>query len=484
MNSFEKEIEEENDYMIDLYTLIEDIWKGIRKFGWIIVILAIISAVIASLRTYKSYYPFYTASATFTVNLSTESEASNIYDDNLKAAQMSKTFPYIITSGVLKNVIAADLGAAYVSESITAENVENTNLFTLKVTSDDAQKAYDVLQSVIKNYPKITETVVGRTYLNMIDETGIPMEPANRLNYRNSVMLGALVGFALGILILLIYALTRRTIHKEEDLIELSSIKCLGSLPEVLFKRSEKNYNTEVSLLNEKLPQWYKESIYKIRTRVEKTAASKQMKSILVTSAIQGEGKSTLAFNLALALAEGGKEVVLMDCDLRHPTIKNMISLKEGSVGLDDVLNGKAELKDAIRYYDDLKFSVLICSQATQNASEVLDSPKMRELLTELEETADYIIVDTAPSAILSDTSNLAKLADGVIFLVKQDYAKIYQILEGLEHLSESSGIEIIGCVLNCVKSGIGGYGYGYGYGYGRYGRYGYGKKKNSAELE
>lgn len=483
MNNYERGMQEETEYTINLYTLTLDLWMGIKKFGWLVVVLAILSAGMAYLRTNRTYFPYYKASATFTVNLSNDS-GSSIYDDNLKASQMSKTFPYIITSGVLKNVIAADLGVTSVPESITAENVEDTNLFTINVTSGDAKKANDVLQSVIKNYPQIAETVVGSTKLNILDETGVIEEPANRPNYTNILKMGALPGAFLGALIIFIYAFTRKTIHNAEDLIEISSMKHLGSLPEVKFKKRGRKFNKTVSLLNKKMPTWYRESIYKIRTRVEKIADNSEIKSILVTSAIQGEGKSTFTFNLALAMAEGGKRVVLVDCDLRHPSIRNMLPVQEATPGLEEILNGEVEIKDALKYYDALNISVLAGSNPVQNASEILGSPKMWEILDELEESADYVILDSAPSGLLSDASNLAKCADGVIFVVKQDYVKVNQIVESLEHLAESSNIEMIGSVLNGAKAGLGGYG-SYGrYGrYGRHGSYGYGSKKDGVEV-
>jgi capsular exopolysaccharide synthesis family protein len=180
-------------------------------------------------------------------------------------------------------------------------------------------------------------------------------------------------------------------------------------------------------------------------------------------------------------MAEGGKKVVLVDCDLRHPSIRNMLPVQEATPGLEEILNGEAELKDALKYYDALNISVLAGSNPVQNASEILGSPKMWEILDELEESTDYVILDSAPSGLLSDASDLAKCADGVIFVVKQDYAKVNQILESLEHLAESSNIEIIGSVLNGATAGLGSYG-SYGK-YGRHGSYGYSSKKDGVEV-
>jgi len=479
INMVENEkFEDVSDDVIDIHFIMNNFKNGILRFGWIIIVFAIISSGIVCLKMKYDYNPRYIAAATFAVNLNLESNGT-IYEDNLRASQMSATFPYIITSGVLKNIIAVDLGVESVSESITAENIEGTNLFTIRVVANEAKWAYLVLQSVIKSYPTVAEMVVGSTYLSMIEESGVPKEPSNSPNYLGIIELGALPGAAIGVIILLFYAVTRRTIYRNSDFIKLSSIKHLGTLPKVLFKRRSKEI-MNITILNDKLVS-YREDIYRIRTRVEKISAAKKMKSILITSAVPSEGKSTVALNLALAFAQGGKNVILVDCDLYRPSIKNMLSLEEEFQGLEKVLAGETKLTDAIRYIDEMKLSVLACSKPVDHSAEIMGTEKIHNILAELEASFDYVILDTAPSAILSDTADLAKHVDGAIYVIKQDYAKVNHILDGLEHLSESSNIDIIGFVFNCVRVGIGSYGYGYGYG--KYGHYGHGKKKHAEEL-
>ena len=475
MNQHETEMNEEG-FEIDIYAIINNLWRGVIKFYWLVIVLAIISSGAYCWYMVQSYTPKYTASATFTVSLNIDSDGS-IFEDNIRASQMSATFPYILTSGVLKDIIANDLGVSSVSEAITAENVADTNLFTIKVTSYNPQWSYKVLQSVIKNYPKVAVTVVGDTHLNMIEETGIPKEPVNPLNYGSNIKIGVLPGLAIGIIIIFLYAITRRTIHKLDDLTGLTSIKHLGILPEVIYKKRKNNANS-IALYNDKLPYFYQENIYKIRIRVEKIALSKGMKSILVTSAIPGEGKSTIAYNLALAIAEEGKKVALLDFDLRRPNIKNLLPKHKEFIGFEKYLNHEVELKDALVYFEELKISVLACSEPIKNSAEIIGTPEISNILSELKASFDYIILDTAPSAILSDTLDLAKYVDGAVFVIKQDYTKVNHILESLEHLSECSNTEIIGCVLNCVRDGIDHYGYGYDYGYGSYGGYKLGRKK------
>ena len=140
-------------------------------------------------RARLQYQPVYTASATFTVNIQREQQGvadtgSASFFNNSTAEQMAKTFPYILTSGVLKRKVAKDMDIAAVPGKIKATVAENTNLLTISVTDQDAGRAYATLKSVEKNYPAISEVIVGKANMEMLDETGIPAEPDNPKAFR------------------------------------------------------------------------------------------------------------------------------------------------------------------------------------------------------------------------------------------------------------------------------------------------------------
>jgi capsular exopolysaccharide synthesis family protein len=316
----------------------------------------------------------------------------------------------------------------------------------------------------------------------MIEETGVPKDVSNRFSYSRCIGTGALAGTALGMFFIVLYALTRKTIHKPEDLTGLANMKNLGTLPHVATKRRDRGNKegSRLSLLNESISLPFREDLYKIRTRAEKLINNKEMKVILVTSALPGEGKSTFSFNLALAMAEEDKKILLIDCDFHRPFIKDMVPDTDYTFGLDDVIKGNVSLNDAIQYHEKLGMSVLACSRPVDNASEILGSRIMYDFISGLKSIYDYIIMDTAPSAILADTLDLARIADGAIFIIKQNFSTVRPILEALDHLTESSSIEIIGYVLNDVNTVFGSYGLGY---YGLYGSYGYQKKKKNHKL-
>ncbi len=472
MSSYKNEKEEAAVGGMDLNALVDDLWKGFKKFAWLVAVLAAVFSVLFYMRARFSYTPYYQASATFTINANTGLNYSNNYYNNATATQMAQTFPYIISSGVLKNVIAEDLGVSAIPGTISVQALEDTNLLTMTATASDPQLAQDILQSAIDNYPTVAEFVIGRTQMDLLDASGVPTEPVNPPDFKGQAKQGLLIGLALGVAIIVIYALTRKTIRRVSDFKKILNVSCFGTVPRVVFKKRKQKIDETISIHNPKIPLSFIESIRIIRTRVDKEARNRKVKTILVTSSIPGEGKTTTAANLALALAQKDNRVTLIDCDLRHPSVRQALGLDASGTGVSEVLQGKQTYAEAKQVLEDWGISVLGGGETVRNPAEMLASPKMKELLREAKRESDFVILDTAPCGMLADATALAQYVDGAIYVVKQDYAKVDRILEGLEQLNESK-IDILGCILNGVESSLtGSYG---GYNYGRYGKYGYG---------
>ncbi|WP_426350903.1 polysaccharide biosynthesis tyrosine autokinase [Alloiococcus sp. CFN-8] len=453
--------------LIDITNIIETTWKAIKKLWWLVLALIIFFSVISFFRASNNYIPYYEASTTFTITV----DESSSYYNRSAAEQLGSTFPYIISSTVLNDLIAEDLGLAYVPASISASVVESTNLFTLRVTGSEPEMVYKVLQSTIENYPKVSEFVVGTIKMDILEESGVPSEPNNtrRQHSIGNVKSGALKGAALGSVIIIFYVVTRNTIKKPEDLTRRLNINHIGSIPEIASKKRRKKVESNISIEGRKVSQEYIEAIRTVRTRIERESMKKNHKTILVTSALAKEGKTTTAYNIALSLIMKGKSVALIDCDLRHPSIMNIIGLSEEGIGLTEYLKGEAHLSKCFIRRDDINFYIMSAGKGEEASAELLSSKKMKDLIDLLKDKVDYIILDTAPVGILADTSIIAGYTDAAVYVVKQDHAKVHSILEGVERLSESN-IDILGFVLNGVKEDIVRYGYG---SYGRYGKYG-----------
>lgn len=469
---------------IDLMRIINDMWKGAKRYWYLMIALVVILGALSGFRTYRSYSPVYSANATFTITSDTASlYSSTSYLNSRTASQIVNTFPYILNSGILQKKIAEDLGTETIPGSISTETLGSTNMITIVVNSSDPQNAYDILQSVIKHYPEVAEPVIGEVEMTLLDMTDVPETESNPLSYRNSVLKGIIAAAALCVSFLLLYAFTRNTIHEEEDFKKMLNVDCICAIPQIVFKKRGKEFKKDISIYNKKISQTFLEAVRVLRARIEKDAKKNDLKVFLVTSAAPGEGKSTIAANIAMALAMRESKVVLVDCDLRNPSVKYHLDMEGECKGLYEYLDRKAEAKEILKWNEKYQMYVIPGGKPVNNASELLDSLRMKRLMDELKGVAEYIILDTAPVGILTDTAVLAQMADAALFVVKQDYAKRSAIMEAMGQLAESK-VYISGCILNGAQAGIGGYGYkSYRY-YNKYGNYLQGNHYGEAEKD
>lgn len=458
---------------IDLTILISDFRRAARRMLMPGILLAAVLAAFFCWREYRSYSPQYQASASFTVYVTNPLQAEVRTYNTATAEQMQKTFPYILTSGALSDMVKQELGIS-VMPQVTASVLENTNIFTLTVTSSDPQLAYDVLNAVITYYPSVAEFVVGPTEMNLLDESGLPTEPVNHRNFPSAVKKGVTVAVVIWLAAVLLLAFGRSTIHNQEELKRLVNLHCIGMLPVV--KRYQKGNGKFAypDVTAKEDPVGFGESVRLLRIRVEKEMQKENKQVILISSAIPGEGKTTVASNLALSLAQKGSRTLLVDCDLRSPMIAQVLGEENAAPGLSDYLKGNATAKEIIHPVKYQQLFAVYGGSSVSDAAELLTTKKTRAFLSSARKIFDYVILDTPPCSLLADAAELADLADCALMTIRQDYASRNQILDGVQRLSDN-GMPLIGCVLNGVSQSALGKSYGY-YGYGDY----YGSYKDS----
>ncbi|MGN0334458.1 MAG: polysaccharide biosynthesis tyrosine autokinase [Lachnospiraceae bacterium] len=445
--------------LIDIIEITLKYLQVFRRIWWNLLILVLLMTGLAVVRGKRQDVSRYTAYTVFTVSSggwgSDGTEISNYYD-NVTAEQMSSAFPHILTSDLLRKRVAGELGTPTVPGNIQVTATENTNMMTISVTDTDAQRAYDTLQAIITYYPEIAEVIIGKTVLNVLDESGVPTAAVHSVSLKHSVWRGFLFGVLLAFVWMTVIVLTRKTICKESDMRKYMNVTCFGSIPVMIRKeRSEKNTDRRPVLTNPKVEAILSEPLRMIRNKVEYSAQNSGKKTFLVTSALAGEGKSTIAVNLALTMAGSGERVVLIDCDLRHPTDRTIFGLEEGK-GMSEILRGEADMDDclldakALGLDENMNFLFLPGGKPVEDGSELLSDPKLLKIIKALGESADFVIVDTAPVGLLTDALVLAEGIDGAIYIVRRDYAGVNHIIDGMEQLTDH-GIEIVGGILNGV---------------------------------
>ena len=463
---------------LDIISFLNEFLYRSRRLWWLIVATTVLAASLSYYRVSSNYSPTYVAEATVSVEIVN----GGAYANRNTAEQMGLIFPYILTSGALSDVISADLGTKSVPGTIRVTCIKGTNLLTIDVTSRDPNNAYAVLQSVLKNYPEVAQYVVGQTALTVIDDSGVPSDTGRTSVIRGSVRRGALAGFLLGVFLVMIHVATFRTIRSETELRSLMNVPCLGTLPVCTIRKRRKGSRNEINILYDTGRSEYVESMRLIRTRLERQMEGKQI--LMVTSSVSGEGKSTVAANLAIAMALKGKRVILVDCDLRNPTVGKIFDLKGSFPGLISVLQGQASVSDALYEVTDrgnpVGLALMPGAEKESSLVEILGSEAMRHLIDELRKQADVVVLDTPPSAMLVDAMMLVRHVDAVAYVIMSDYARRRYIIKGVEELN-TSGAPIVGCILNGGKTRSSGYGY-YGYRSKKYGGYGYGYGKEKSK--
>ncbi len=221
------------------------------------------------------------------------------------------------------------------------------------------------------------------------------------------------------------------------------------------------------SLLSDSSPFHLREAFKTVRSNLLFTLATKDSKTVAVTSAMPSEGKSTTCVNLALVLAQTGAQVLLMDCDLRKPVVHRMLRLSTDK-GVTSILYGIDKIEQALHEEVAPNLDVITAGPASPNPSELLGSSQMTELLRIVQKAYDYVILDTPPINVVSDALLVAQQTAGLLMITRQDQSRHDQLRKAIESC-EFANVNILGIVLNDVKSQSGGYGYGKNGGYGYY---------------
>lgn len=453
-----------------------DIIKGFFKFWWVCLVAAVIVGGAMFYRYYVKFVPTYSVSATFTVTLNstdTVSGASSFsyYYNTATADQLAETFPTLLGTKLLKSAIAQELNGQYAPATLSMSAVKGTNMFTISSVGSDPEQAYNSLVAAINAYPKVAKYVVGNIKIKLITDPQIPTEPSNTNAYVRMTLVGALVGIILGLCWILMYAIFRHTIRSESDVNRELHSEVLGILPVVEFKKYGEKIDKTVLITNRFVPSRYSEEIKVLRNTIMQQLDDK--KTVLISSAAPGEGKTTIVINLAVSMSQADKKVLIIDGDLRNPSVGKNLGIKTDT---------DSDALWSIKQLENSNVSVLTFRTSKQVMQNIMRVEKLTEIIDKFRDEYDYILIDTPPCGLISDALTFAQASDAAIFTILHDTIRTSRIQNAIDMLNYTD-IKLLGCIINGTSSGIAsGYGYNkytygkYGYGYGRYGhgRYGY----------
>ena len=225
----------------------------------------------------------------------------------------------------------------------------------------------------------------------------------------------------------------------------------------------EKNGIQFRSISERTTPFTYKEAFKDLRTNIEYITSVNNIKSLLITSAIPEESKSTVTINLAVSLVETKHSVVVVECDLRKPILAKYLKVDTRGCGLSEILLGKAKLADCIKGIDELGISIIPAGASVYNPSELLNQEKMKRLITYLSCKFDYVILDGPPVTVVTDATVVGRMVDGALLVVRSRYAPTKTIQLAKQKL-EAVDIKVLGAVLTRYDAKRWGWRSGYDY--------------------
>ncbi|MFT3800661.1 MAG: polysaccharide biosynthesis tyrosine autokinase [Burkholderiaceae bacterium] len=276
----------------------------------------------------------------------------------------------------------------------------------------------------------------------IIDPAVTPLKPAKPPKPQ-LVLLGALVGLLLGTVIASIRERMTHVIRSSDEVQTLLERPLLAALPLLASDQRERANFVQIDHPG----SLYAESIRTVLTEVQLATTGQTNPIIAFTSTLPGEGKSTLAINFALEQART-KRVLLIDLDLRRPTVASKLGLQRDTNGAADLLAGRADLNQCILRVESLKLSVMPAGKIRLNAHELISGPRFADMLATLQKSFDMIVIDTPPMQVVSDVLLIATRCSGCVYVVKSGDTPVPLIRRSLDRL-EIGGTQVFGVVLN-----------------------------------
>ena len=446
-------MEEMREFRLDEIS-IRSIAVDLLKNAWVI-FLAALAAWFAVAGVEKlMYVPEYTATATLAVNA--KGNTSSAYTSLSLTSQMAGVFSEVFDSSVLREKIAEDLGQDSIEGTITSAVIEETNLVTLSVTSVTPRQTYLIIQSALENYGTVSDYLFSNAVLRIVQQPSVPYSPSNVPNIQRIQKLGMLAAACAAAAVIILLSVLRFTVKNKAAAERNLDGKLLGMIP---YERKHRTIR-EISrgknkslLLNTPLVSLhFAERTRKVMTRIIHHMNRRNQKVILITSVAENEGKSSIAANLALALAEKGKRTLLVDADLKKPAQYRIFDKPEtGKRWLSDYLSGKAGANDILVHDGKNRLFCIFQESGVRGSGTLLDSERMRSLIRACRRNTDYIIIDSAPMALSSDAELMMTLADTVVLVVRQDWTDIRAVNDAADAV-RASGTEFAGFVLNAFQ--------------------------------
>ncbi|MEU4361781.1 polysaccharide biosynthesis tyrosine autokinase [Promicromonospora sp. NPDC023987] len=440
-------------------------YANVLRRRWAVIVCSALLAALAAFGWAWTTPPSYTATAKVYVSLNTGESTSDLLQGSTYVKNLIESYAALTDMPVVLDPVADDLDpdltGRELAKAVTADSPLNTSIIEIKVVDGAPERAAEIANAVAQ---QLSSTVVDLspatpsggqsiavTVVSPAEVPQFPSAPRTRL----LTAAGGAVGLALSIAMVLLWAVLDTRIRSAKDLEMVSEgTALLGSIPVV--KRKVARVPATQDPLSTRA-----EAYRRVQTNLSFVDATTPARVLVVTSSVPAEGKSTTAINLASTFAESGSRVLLIDGDMRRPSIAPTLGL-EGAAGLTTALVGRATVANLVQRYGPGPLDVLPLGPVPPNPHQLIASDATRDLLAAARSSYDVVIVDAPPLLPVSDAAVLSTMADGVVVVVGARRVRRQQLSQALHALA---GVEarVLGVILTFApRSGPGGTYYGY----------------------
>jgi succinoglycan biosynthesis transport protein ExoP len=451
---------------------LSDYFRILRKRWITITAITLVGLATAAAATILTT-PKYEASTLVYVQVQSSGSVGDLAQGSTFIRSQVKSFAEVVgTPRVLDAAItslAIDESAAELARSIVATAPADTVNITIAVTRDSPSEAADIANAVTSSFRQVVQEITASGDLAQSSQVSVsvlrdatqpssPISPNTAMNLAIGLLAGLLLGFGTAIL----REVLDTRIRGERDVRAITESPIIGGIS------FDPNAVQKPLIVQDDPHSVRAEAFRTLRTNLQFLDVESGSKSFVVTSSIPSEGKTTTSANLAIALADSGARVLLIDADLRRPKIASYMGI-EGAVGLTDVLISRAQLEDVLQPWGRGNMMVLPAGSIPPNPSELLGSRAMASLLRTLESEFDLVIIDLPPLLPVTDAALVSKLTKGALVVVAAGRTHKGELAGAVAAL-QNVGANVAGIILTMLPTrGPDAYGYGR-YGYGGYG--------------
>ena len=428
------------------FTLVMDVVYNL----WVIILAGVIGFCACQIYYLAFKKQTYTSTMTIAVNLS--GYTTNATSTSLtRTIEISETYQSVLSSNTLKAMVEEDMKQP-MTGTVSVRQKGKTNLIDISVTDFSSQKAYDTLKSIYKNYPKITDNSFNNIIISVISSPFLPTSVSNPSASLAYSLVFGVVGALICTLLILLISFMRDTVKNPSDVDDMLECPLFGVVYHVNKKKSKIALENDGLLLTNPLIDYtFRNSFSEIAIKLESIQRTKGVKSIIVTSVAENEGKTTIIVNIAISLASMGKKVVIVDSDLKLPAVYKFfgqIDIKPEN-DIYSYITGKTDYESVVMHDKITGVSVVCGKNKHYNSAKALGKENYRDLLKRLRDDFDFVLVDSPPGGVAVDAETVCEYCDGMLFVVRQDFVGVEAINDYIINIDKE---KMIGCVLNDVS--------------------------------